>query len=107
MKRFIATVFVALLAGSALAAEHLAPLEPLPLVHPLPEIHGSLEARDPLMDSPSAGALPDLGSSDAASPFTERRPLPGTREPLFGERPSYLGPRPYWEYDPLFRAPLR
>ena len=87
MKRFIAAISVAVLAGSACAADHV-----------------------PLMDSASAGAsLPDLGSSDAAKMLgdTQGRALLGERAPLFGERPRDLGPRPYWESDPLFSAPLR
>jgi hypothetical protein len=86
MKRFIAAISVALLAGSACAADYV-----------------------PLMDSASAGAsLPDLGSSDAARiGDMQGRPLLGERAPLFGERPRYPGPRPYWENDPLFSPPLR
>ena len=104
MKRLIAAISLAVLAGSAFAADYSRPFERSPLVRPLPGIS------DPLTDSPSAGAsLPDLGSTDAASPFgdMQRRPLPGERAPLFGERPRYLGPKPYWENDPLFIAPLR
>jgi hypothetical protein len=103
MKRFIAAISLAVLAGSAFAADHSGPLARSPLVRPLPAIS------DPLMDSASAGAsLPDLGSTDAAKfGDLQRRPLPGERAPLVGERPRYLGPKPYWENDPLFIAPLR
>lgn len=101
MKRLIAVILLAVFARSALAAD--------PVVRPIPVIGESIERRE-LMDSPSAGAssLPDLGSTNAANKFadTERLPLPGGRTPLFGERPRYLGPRPYWENDPLFSAPL-
>ena len=105
MKRLIAAISLAVLAGSAFAADYSRPFERSPLVRPLPGIS------NPLTDSPSASAssLPDLGSTDAANASADRQrlPLPGTREPLFGERPRYLGPKPYWEYDPLFLAPLR
>jgi hypothetical protein len=104
VKRFIAAISVTLLAGSAFAADHSAPFEPSPLDRPLPGIS------EPLMDSASAGAsLPDLGSSDAAKMLgdTQGRALLGERAPLFGERPRDPGPRPYWENDPLFSAPLR
>ena len=107
--RFItAAISVAVIAGSAFAADQSGPFELSPLVRPLPGISDSLEVRDPLMDSPSAGAsLPDLGSTDAARMFggMQPRPLPGERAPFFGERPRYSGPRPYWENDPLFIAP--
>jgi hypothetical protein len=110
MKRFIAAIALAVLAGSAFAADHAGPIEQSPLVRPLPGICDSLEVRDPLMDSASAGAsLPDLGSADAARTLgdVQRRPLLGDRAALFGERPRSPGPRPYWENDPLFSAPLR
>jgi hypothetical protein len=60
--------------------------------------------RDPLMDSPSAGAsLPELGGGDASRDFRDLqpRPLPGQRAPLD------FGPRPYWESNPLFTTPPR
>jgi hypothetical protein len=107
MKRLIAVMLLGVFARSALAAD---PVEPSPIVRPIPGIGESIQTRE-LMDSPSAGAasLPDLGSTHAANKFadTERLPLPGGLGPLFGERPRYLGRRPYWENDPLFSAPLQ
>ena len=110
MKRSTAVILLAALARFAFAADHSAAFDLSPMVRAIPEISEPIETRS-LPDSPSAGAssLPDLGSTEAADKFadTERLPLQGGRTPLFGERPRYLGPRPYWENDPLFSAPLR
>jgi hypothetical protein len=112
VKRFIAAVSFALLAGSAFAAEHSGEFVRSPLDRPPPGIRDPLEVRDPLMRPPSGGAsLPDLGSSDASRMFEDMqpRPLPGEPAPPvsdpFLERSERLGPRPYWENDPLFIAP--
>jgi hypothetical protein len=83
MKRVVAAITFALLAGAA----------------------GAAERRDPLAGSASAGAsLPELsGRADAAKNVGARQPRP-LGERYLERRPS-LGPRPYWESNPLFTAP--
>jgi hypothetical protein len=82
MKRVIAAISFALLAGAACAAER----------------------RDPLAGSASAGAsLPELSGRPDASKAAPRQPRP-MGERYLERRPS-LGPRPYWESNPLFTAP--
>jgi hypothetical protein len=102
MKRLITVILLAALARFAFAADHSGAFELSPTVRE------PIETRS-LPDSPSAGAssLPDLGSTDAAHRLADTEALPGERTHLFGERPRYLGPRPYWENDPLFSAPMR
>jgi hypothetical protein len=92
MKRFIAAVSLALLAGSALAVQHSGSIERSPLDRRAPGIRIPLErdpvdVRDPLMHPRSAGApLPDLPGSVISNPFGDMhaRPLPGERAPLVG-----------------------
>jgi predicted small lipoprotein YifL len=88
VKRFVATLLLALLAAAACAGDRPGPLEYPPS---------------------SDASLPDLGDSevsrasgDAQSPRSERAPI--SVEWYRAPRP-FLEPRPYWESDPLFTAP--
>jgi hypothetical protein len=86
MKRFIAAVSLALLAGSALAAGNSDTFQRSPLDRPPPGIRDPLEVRDPLVHPPSGRALPPAlpGSSSTSNPFRDlqARPLPGEPAPL-------------------------
>jgi hypothetical protein len=110
MKRFIAAISFAVLAGTVFAADHYSgPIGPSPLDR-IPGMRDPLDVHDPLMDRPSGGAsLPELpGGHDASKPFEpmQPRPLPGARGPLPGQ-PVFGAPPSYWERDPLYIAPPR
>jgi hypothetical protein len=86
VKRFIATVSFALLAGTAFAAQHSGPIAQSPIDRPVRGTRDPLDVRDPLMRAPvSAAPLgPQPSSPDPSQMFREMqpRPLPGEQQPL-------------------------
>ena len=110
MKRFIATLLLALFAGAVFAGDRSGPFQRSPLAPPA--LQGMRDPLDPVTYPPSSdAALPDLGASEAPrlSGDMHARRLPGERVPTsvesYGARRQSIGPRPYWENDPLFTAP--
>jgi hypothetical protein len=96
MKRFIAAISLAILAGSASAAGDPGEFERSPLDRPPSGIRDPLEVRNPLVRPPSRNArLPELPGSGMSNPSGDMhaRPLPGQRAPLVGEPLPVTPPR--------------
>jgi hypothetical protein len=85
LKRLIAAVSLALLAGTAFA-QHSGPIPQTPLDRPVRGTRDPLDVRDPLMRPPvsSAPLSPQPSNPDPSQMFREMqpRPLPGQQPPL-------------------------